>query len=499
MTVALRTTLALAASAVCLALSACPALAGSYVVSACSPSTSAGAWAPTNTFPAAFATANACGGAEIGPTDGSDQGALVAQDILNAPANIPNGAAAGWTFTAPAGTTITAIRYYRSLAAYNESDLVAGLFQASGAPLEQCMIPYPFLHGDSIVCTKPNEQAPVTFSGLSTSTLFFGVTCRIVDNATACIDGGAPRHAARADLYSARVTLSEDTPPSVSSVGGGLWGAGVLSGVATVTFAAADATGIRGAVVRSDSAQTLASSMQNCDATLTVPCGQLPAGSVSVDTTTIADGPHTFSLLVSDSAANTQSATSPAVVVDNNGPPPPAGLTATARGTVIALAWQNPISAPQPITEAIAQLCRGATCATPIAVSASGVGQLTAPKPGTYKARLWLLDSARRGGPARAATATVTVPAKSASRITAAIRGSRLRVSGPIAASGRVRVSWRAKRQHRTIASGSRVVFVHRHKLRVAFTLPRRARGAVTRVAVRVGRRTVAHTRARHA
>lgn len=155
-----------AAAAALFAASACSAFAGSYVVTACSPSGSPGLWAPTNTFPAVLATGNRCGGPAIGPLDGSHEGALYAEDVLNSSINIPDGSRAGWTLAAPAGTTISAISYYRTFHAYNDQNVIAGLFQADNSPLEQCKIPWPFTHGSSIYCDKVNNQVPVTFSGL---------------------------------------------------------------------------------------------------------------------------------------------------------------------------------------------------------------------------------------------------------------------------------------------------------------------------------------------
>ena len=264
------------------ALGAAPADAGTYVVNACSPLSSPGAWAEINTAPAGLTAGQACGGPAIGPLGIGDHGALYAEDNLGSPAQIPNGAAAGWTFTAPPATTITAISYYRALAAYNESDLVAGLFQANGQPLEQCMIQLPL--GSSIVCSMPNTQAPVTFTGLSTSGLFFGVICRIVDGAGACIDGGTI-HAAQADLYSAQVTLSEAASPTLGQITGSPWAGGVVSGAQPVAFAASDPSGIQHDTVRADTGQTLAAADQACDFTQVQPCPQLPAASLSVDTT----------------------------------------------------------------------------------------------------------------------------------------------------------------------------------------------------------------------
>lgn len=497
-----------AATAAALLLLCCPAFGGSYVVSACSPSSSPGLWAQTNTFPAALTTGNQCGGPAIGRTDGTHQGALYAEDILNAPATIPDGAHAGWTFTAPAGATITAISYYRTLTSFVSSDLISGLFQADGSPLEQCKIPWPFPSGSSIHCDKMNDQASVKFSGLSTNSLFLGVMCRIVDGGS-CLAGGAPLHDAKADLYSARVTLSESGAPTLSNLGGAMWGGGVVSGVVPVTFAASDASGIKEQLVRSDSGQTLISALAPCDFTLTPPCPQQPSGSLNVDTTRVPDGPRTFSVVVSDPASNSQVATSPPVVVDNNGPPPPT-LTATAQGAgsnVIALSWRNPPAPPAPVTRAMVQLCQ-ATCPAPTSISASGAAHLTAPGPGLYGVRLWLIDAQGRGGAHNAGLASVTVPAQSASasatgakgarsKITALITGRRLRVSGTIMRAGRVRVSWRSKLRARTLGAGSRVVTIRNTKIAVTFNLSRRARAGSTRITVRSGSRIVAQARAR--
>ena len=505
------TTISLAAAiAGCLGMLCVPAFAGSYVVTACSPGSSPGLWAQTNTFPTALATGNRCGGPVVGPVDGSHEGALYAEDILNSPANIPDGARAGWTLSAPPGTAITAISYYRSLRSYVDSDLISGLFMADGSPLEQCKIPWPFPSGSSIRCDKINDQAPVTFTGLNTSSLFLGVMCRIVTGALACNSGGAPLHGASADLYSARVTLSESGTPTLGALGGALWAGGIVSGVVPVTFTATDPSGIQEQVVRSDAGQTLISALQPCDFTTTPPCPQQPAGVLNVDTTRVPDGPHTFSVVVTDAAGNTQIATSPSVVVDNHGPPPPT-LTATALGggsRVIALSWRNPPSPPAPIARAMVQLCQ-ATCPAATSIGASGAAQLTAAAPGLYSVRLWLLDASGRGGPHNAALTTVNVPAGDgtppgagtgkATKVAAVIKGRRLRVTGTLPVSGRVTVSWRSKVRGRTVGHASRVVSVRGRRIALTFAVPRRARtrAATIRVAVRSSRRIVGQARAR--
>jgi hypothetical protein len=388
-------------------LAATPAAAsasGSYTVTACSPTTSAGAWQQVNTFPGGLSSGNECGGPAIGPLAGGDPGALYGEDLVGATAHSPNGAQAGWSFTAPAGTTITAISYYRSLATGSNGDWVVGLLAKNDGPLDTCQ-------SNPDPCSKPNNQVPVTLSGLSTSGLFFGIECDPVAPDTDCLAGGS-EHDAQADMYSAKVTLSETGTPSVSNLAGALWGGGVVWGSEPVTFNATDLSGISQVALDGPDGQ-LALQPQSCDYSQTQPCPELSSESLELNTTQLHDGAQTLTLLVTNAAGNTTSVQSPTVVVDNNGPPAPSSLTATAVGggsDAVDLSWSDPKSPPQPVSGAFVQLCQAA-CGAAIAVNGSGGAQVTAPEAGTYTIRLWLVDQAGRGSAANAATTAVTVPA----------------------------------------------------------------------------------------
>ncbi len=490
------------------ALAPCPAFAGSYVVRACSPETTAGLWTEVNTAPAGFASGNLCGGPEIGPLDGSVQGSLYAEDILHASTvQIPNGARAGWMIGAPPGALITAISYYRTLASYVDTDLAAGLFLPDDTPLEQCRIATPF--GSTIVCSMPNNQVPVVFEGLRTPSLFFGVLCDIVTQGVIACDAGSTIHNVQAYMYSARVTISEDTLPTVSDVGGPLWAGGLVSGTVAVKFAASDASGIRTLEVQTSAGQAVASTSLGCDFRVQPPCPNQSAATLNVDTTRVADGPRAFRLIVTDAAGNRQVVASPPVIVDNHGPPPPVGLTASAPmgSNLVALSWRNPAEPPAPIEAGMVQLC-STSCAPAVRVDASGSARVAAPGPGAYSVRVWLVDVAGRGGPHHAASTSVVVaspppPSLSGSpgprgRIGALLRGRRLRVSGPLAVSGRVVVGWRSKIQRRTVGHGSRTVTARNGRVRVTFAIPRRARtrAATIRVVVRSRGRVVGQARA---
>jgi hypothetical protein len=161
--------------------------AGSYTVTACSPTASPGAWQQLNTFPGGMTSGNQCGGPMIGPLDGGDTGALYGEDLVGSTVHSPNGGQAGWTFTAPAGTTVTTVSYYRSIdTAGGNLDWLTGLLAANGAQLDTC---------DTGPCSKPNNQVAITLTGLNTSGLFFGIKCEPVAPDTDCLAGGTEHYA----------------------------------------------------------------------------------------------------------------------------------------------------------------------------------------------------------------------------------------------------------------------------------------------------------------
>jgi hypothetical protein len=438
-----------------------------------------------DTFPAGLTAGNMCGGPAVGQFGGGNEGALYAEDNPQSPGtHIPGGAQAGWVFTAPTGTTITGVSYYRNLDAMTDN-LIVGLFQGSTVGLETCE--GTFLN--SFMCNVPNNQAPATFSGLSTTGLFFGVQCQLQNTEQYCLSGSPGDQLATADMYSVTVTLTEQSSPGVSAESGPLWGGGVVWGTVPLGFQASDPSGIE-RLAASDNGSLGASAQESCEFTQTVPCPQLQPGGLSVDTTRFPDGHGQVALAVGDAAGNTTVATSPPLVIDNNGPPAPASLTATAAGgsNVVDLAWSDPANPPQPVTSAFAQLCQ-ATCAPPLAVSPGGAAQLTGPGPGSYTVRLWLLDSAGKGGPQNAATTAVTIPSRSGNggpgalrplRLGAHLRGGRLTVTVkvPPAEQGLVAVHLDVPRGKLLVVLQTRKLRAHHGVARTVFVLSERIRRA---------------------
>jgi hypothetical protein len=487
-TLAYRTTAAVMAAAA-FAAYATTSWAGSYRVSACSPFTSASPWSEVNSFPTGLTVGNLCGGPAVGPLGGGNQGALYAEDNTEAAGtDIPNGAQAGWAFTAPAGTEVTGVSYYRDLEiAPTSDDFVVGMFEADGGRLETCQGTFQ----NGYTCSVPNNQAPANFSGLATSGLFFGVECQLQPSEEHCLSGSSGYHLAVTDMYSATVTLTENSSPTVSNESGALWGGGVVSGTVPLSIQASDPSGIEAVTVRDDAALG-ASVQESCDFTEAVPCTQLNPGQVNVETTRFPDGRAELSLVVTDAAGNTTVVTSPPLVIDNNGPAAPTSLTASPVGAgsdVVNLAWSDPANPPEPVTGAFAQLCQ-ASCPPAVAVSPTGSAQIMAPGPGSYTVRLWLLDSAGKGGPQSAATTAVTVSASKSSgnggqgsglhplRITAHRRGVRLSVTADVPAGEHGPVS-----VHLDIPRGRRLVLAARREVRPSRDLARTVFVLSTRLA----------------
>jgi hypothetical protein len=408
------------------------ARAASYMVTGlCSPGATPGGFTPANQDPTALLVGNMCGqggtpAAGPDPTFGqTDVGAMFAEDLpSNPPAAVANLTTAGWELTAPAGTAITSLSYYASdqTGVYGGGDGWFAGWMADGQPLGGSSGEGKYYCVNNALapgfCQVLDNRTALTASGLSASTLFFGIGCEQVEGAPVChtaLTGQSPT--VEADLYSAAITINDPASPTVTNEAGGIWQSGTTSGSAVpLSFIATDPAGIQSVQVLGPPPgnAVLASQTETCDFTQAQPCPELPSGQIQVDTTKLANGPASVRLAVTNTAGTTTTVSSPTFTVVN-GAVVPENFSAMAAGPgsdVIDLTWSAP-TPPQgdQFTGAFAQLCpsTGACGQAQQLPNTSGSATITAPGPGVYTVRLWLADKAGKAGSQHAATTLVQV------------------------------------------------------------------------------------------
>jgi hypothetical protein len=453
-------------------VAASTASAGTYQVGACdrAPAEQNNSWQPFNTDIAHLVTEDVCPPSQAGGEKEKATG-LYATDSLTGTGNAASGASAGWSFTSPSGMSIVAFQPDRYLGAYGDHGWIPSI-TASRTTLARCTFNFP---EDKCAVGEPlgnvnslDGVLPVN----NATTLTVGITCT---GAEGCLTGGT-LYTAWAALYGATVTLSETAAPSVPSVTGALWGPGPASGfhkgLESVSFQASDPSGISQAVLSVD-AHAVAAQAGVCDYTYPIPCQSL-ARTLTLDTSQLADGPHTLTLAVYDAAQNHTQLTHQ-VVVDNTPPPAPAGLSAIrAADGSDTVTWSNPPHVA-PITQASYQLCplAGGACQPPQGiVDQERLTGLHPPK-GSWQVKVWLTDATGNVSPANAAS--VALPAPLLLRIHHRLKGRQLTVYAlvPSGVSGLVSIGYRALRGSRVLAHGVRRASVRHHLARIVVRLPR--------------------------
>ncbi len=305
-----RTLPALAMGLAASAIAVGSASAGTYQVSACADATALinNSWQPFDNNTTYLETSSNCGSADVTGRSGATSG-LAAADVLKLETNVPAGATAGWRFTAPAGDEISAITMDRDL--YEEGGgWVPRVVDADGNPLagETC----PFNGGG---CEKSGETL---HTGLDTPSLAIELLCEPEPFQPSTCANGSLQHAGRVELNSATVTVTDEQPPQITSTSGSLFTGGVVHGTISGTIDGSDSSGVQYARLYVDA--QVAQQEMSCDFTQPVPC---PAGSsnqFSLDTTTLANGPHQIQAAVVDAAGNQTLAGPVQITVENTAP-----------------------------------------------------------------------------------------------------------------------------------------------------------------------------------
>ncbi len=258
------------------------------------------------------------------------------QGVAQAPGDF-----ARWGFVAPADTSIASVRLQRDTAVsadpaghwWYQSELFVGNPDQGGPVADACV-------GRLGCRTRGNPAVPsdpantVAVGGLSSDQVALQVECR-TDGSVAQCPGNGPTPV----FYEARqavIGLTDNVNPVfVSGPDGPLVDpTGYVRGVAGAAFEAADrGSGVYRQILRIDG-HTVQSAVPDANGGLCglpfvdpLPCKLDMTGSVSFDTTRLADGPHQVQVAVHDATDVNETASAPqTVMVDNTAPAAPLNL-----------------------------------------------------------------------------------------------------------------------------------------------------------------------------
>ena len=289
----------------------------------------------------------------LGGTGGKadQEGGLSTTDALGLSSGAAPGTSAGWTFTAPVGTTITGLTYERYIGhSLDPKNSWSPALRADGSivPGETCLDSVENGETCSVGGPPGTGGEPAKITGLAAHDLSLGIVCQAPAEEE-CITG-ATQHAAWATLYGATVTLSDPTPPTLSAPSGALWGPGEAGGfhkgTESVTVSADDVGGGVASIVLSADGRPVETYTAPCNFTFAQPCpSSTGTQTLTLPTTQLSDGTHTLTLVATDAAGNQSTVASQVITVENGAPPPPVGLSATATqtgGSTFTATWSDP-------------------------------------------------------------------------------------------------------------------------------------------------------------
>jgi hypothetical protein len=217
-----------------------------------------------------------------------------------------------WSFSSPPDTTIASFRFWRVVT----TTAVAGMaaIEFIGTEANGVATPTDVETCDSRAgCTALGSPAAPfgDASAFSSGALPRGIDKIYMDvfcyqqGAEYCPATGGPAHIAFR-IHRAAIVLRDDSSPAfLSPPAGSLTAGGALTGTQTISFSAADkGGGVRAGALEIDG--TTVGTRQLCATPYTrvVPCDLAAGGTLSVDTRTLADGPHTARVLVTDAGGN---------------------------------------------------------------------------------------------------------------------------------------------------------------------------------------------------
>ncbi|MDA0172315.1 hypothetical protein OJ998_24645, partial [Solirubrobacter taibaiensis] len=224
------------------------------------------------------------------------------------------GSTAGWTFTAPADTELAGFRLSRSYALAANQPYGTMVVSTITGPAARHWDWRPNYGG--AVTVGPESNAADGLRGEKTLTIRVdcggGLSC--TGDSSLQIHGGS-------------IDLRDDVGPTLGGVFGSLLATGALKGTRTIAYAAQDkGGGVRTAELLVDGA-VVAGRAADCSFALPVPCPLSESGTLTLDTTRLAEGEHEAKLVVADATLVNRAQHGPfTITVDNL--PAPAATTA---------------------------------------------------------------------------------------------------------------------------------------------------------------------------
>ena len=361
----IRTLLALAALFAACAVAGGTAFAGTYQVDACAAPAPLvnNSWQPFNNNPTYLETSANCGSEDV--TGGSSKtSGLAAADILRLSTLVPAGATAGWQFAAPSGDTISAISMDRDLYEQGEG-WVPQIVDAEGNVLSGETCSFSASNGG---CEVSGEAM---HTGLDTTSLAIELICDPKPFELTACGSGFSQHFGRVELNSATVTVTDDQAPQITSTSGSLFTGVLVHGTLSGTIDGADSSGVQYARLYVDGA-LFAQQQLSCDFTRPAPCPASSSNQFSLNTTTLANGPHQIQAAVVDAAGNQTLGSTGQITVDNTNPPAPTGPQVNAKpagawvNQPATITWTNPSEPPDdPISQVNWIACAGTKTSIP--------------------------------------------------------------------------------------------------------------------------------------
>jgi len=283
---------ALAAGAVWLVL-ASGASAGTYVIDNCpaAGNGNAGAWTVFGSPQNVKGTCSGGPGDYIGPRGGS----------------MSPGSLAGVQIGVPAGSGITILE---AKVWWQASPQISGATTFGLAADNDGAV------GESL--TPMTGSEPATYVLPSTTTeITLANYCSNDDAGAGCTFGAGENNIL--ELYGSQLTLQDTTLPDGTVTGGTLTSSGTVSGTASISYEATDASsGVRLVQLRVDGEPVAEKDyIASCSYTDFQACPPEVSDSVSWDTTAVANGQHRVELVVEDAAQNTSVIYSGEVTVQN--------------------------------------------------------------------------------------------------------------------------------------------------------------------------------------